>query len=154
VTCTAIVSPDTILRWHRDLIRRRHANASRRMEPGSPRTRRTIESLTLRLARETPSCGYRRVHGELATLGITVAASTVWDILKRHGIEPAPQRDCQTWAGFLSSQAHAILSCDFFRATALNGMTYFPRMNSIMDCWVQTCRYELLDRTLIWIRTT
>jgi putative transposase len=75
-----IVSPDTILRWHRDLIRRRHANASRRKDPGRPRTRRAICSLVLRLARENPSWGYRRVPGELATLGITVAASTVWEI--------------------------------------------------------------------------
>jgi putative transposase len=58
-------------------IRRRHAHASRRKDPGRPRTRRAICSLVLRLARENPSRGYRRVHGELATLGITVAASTV-----------------------------------------------------------------------------
>jgi putative transposase len=77
-----IVAPDTILRWHRDLIRRRHAEASRRKDPGRPRTRRAICSLVLRLARENPSWGYRRIHGELATLGITVAASTVWEILK------------------------------------------------------------------------
>jgi putative transposase len=57
-------------------------------------------------------------------LGITVAPSTVWEILKTHGIEPARQRDRQTWAGFLRSQAHAILACDFFTATALNGATY------------------------------
>jgi transposase len=57
-----------------------------------------IQSLVLRLARENPSWGYRRIHGELTTLGIKVPPSTVWEILKTHGIEPAPQRDRQTWA--------------------------------------------------------
>lgn len=120
-----IVSPDTILRWHRDLIRRRHAKASRRKRSGRPPTRRSIQALVLRLARENFGWGYRRIHGELAALGITVAPSTVWEILKQHGIEPAPERDRQTWAAFLRSQAHAILACDFFTATALNGATVY-----------------------------
>src|SRR4029077_11875267 len=81
-----IVSPDTILRWHRDLIRRRHAEVSRRRRPGRPQTRRAIRSLVLRLARENTSWGYRRIHGELTMLGIKVAPSTVWEILKQHGI--------------------------------------------------------------------
>jgi putative transposase len=113
-----IVSPDTILRRHRDLIRRRHAHASRRKDPGRPRTRPAIYSLVRRLARENPSRGYRRVHGEPATLGITAAASTVWEIFKQHGIEPAPERDRQTWAGFLRSQPHAIGACDFSASAA------------------------------------
>jgi putative transposase len=120
-----IVTPDTIMRWHRDLIRRRHAAISRRKRPGRPPTRRAIQSLIMRLARENPGCGYRRVHGELTTLDITVAAFTVWEILKQHGIEPAPQRNHQTWAGFLRSQAHAILACDVFTATTLTGATYY-----------------------------
>jgi putative transposase len=132
----------------------------------------------------------------------------VWDILKRHGIDPAPQREGTTWAAFLRHQAHAIVACDFFAATTLSGedvlrvrrhralqpprprsrrhraphrvmghpdrdrdSTYtaafdavftcegigivttvirMPHMNSIMERWVQTCRLELLDRTLIW----
>ncbi len=76
-----IVSPDTILRWHRDLIRRRHAKISRRRRPGRPACRRSIQELALRLARENNSWGYRRIHGELAALGIKVAPSTVWEIL-------------------------------------------------------------------------
>ena len=68
-----IVSPDTILRWHRDLLRRHHARVSHPKRPGRPPTIRSIRSLVLRLARDNPSWGYRRVHGELATLGITVA---------------------------------------------------------------------------------
>jgi putative transposase len=72
-----IVSPDTILRWHRDLMRRRHADASRRKRPDRPPTLRAIQALVLRLARENSGWGYRRIHGELAALGIKVAPSTV-----------------------------------------------------------------------------
>src|SRR3954452_21305293 len=71
-----IVSPDTVLRWHRDLLRRHHAKASRPKRPGRPPTVRSIQDLVLRLARENSGWGYRRIHGELATLGITVAPST------------------------------------------------------------------------------
>lgn len=225
-----IVSPETVLRWHRDLMRRRHADASRRKRSGRPPTRRSIQALVLRLARENSSWGYRRIHGELAVLGIKVAPSTVWEILRAHGIEPAPARDRQTWAEFLRGQAHAILACDFFTVTTLSGATLYvfaviehanrrirvlgttahptadwvtqaarnvvmdlqdvgatvrhlirdrdskftrafdavfeaegievvttgirvPRMNSITERWVQTCRHELLDRTLIRNRT-
>jgi transposase len=72
-----LVHPDTVLRWHRDLIARRHATASRPRRSGRPRTLRSIRALALRLARENSSWGYRRVHGELLTLGVKVAASTV-----------------------------------------------------------------------------
>jgi putative transposase len=116
-----IVSPDTVLRWHRDLLRSRHAKASRPKRPGRPPTVRSIQNLVLRLARENTGWGYRRVHGELATLGITVAPSTVWEILKTNGIEPAPERDHQTWTGFLRGQAHAILAADFFETRTLTG---------------------------------
>jgi transposase len=120
-----IVSPDTILRWHRGLVRRRHAHASRRKRPGRPQTRRSIQAIVLRLARENSGWGYRRIHGELAVLGIKVAPSTVWEILRAHGIEPAPERDRQTWAAFLRGQAHTILACDFFTATTLNGASVY-----------------------------
>jgi transposase len=68
----------------------------------------------LRLARENPGWGYRRIHGELLVLGIKVAASTVWEILHRAGIDPAPERTTATWAGSLRSQAGAPLAWDFF----------------------------------------
>ncbi len=68
----------------------------------------------LRLARENPSWGYRRIHGELLVLGIKTAASTVWEILQQAGIDPAPERTSTTWASFLRSQADALLACDFF----------------------------------------
>ncbi|MFF3879121.1 integrase core domain-containing protein [Streptomyces sp. NPDC001978] len=116
-----IVSPDTILRWHRDLLRRHHAKTSRPKRPGRPPTHRSIQTLVLRLARENPSWGYRRIHGELAVLGIKVAPSTVWEVLQRNGIEPSPSRDHQTWAAFLRNQAHAILAADFFETRTLTG---------------------------------
>ncbi len=75
--------------------------------------RRTVRSVVLRLARENESWGYRRVHGELAALGIIVAPSTVWQILKDAGIDPAPRRDGPGWAEFLRSQAQGILALDF-----------------------------------------
>ena len=74
-----LVTPDTILRWHRDIVRRRWAARSMRGRTGRPATRRNIRALILRLARENPGWGYRRIHGELAGLGVTLAASTVWE---------------------------------------------------------------------------
>jgi putative transposase len=221
------VRPDTILRWHRDLLARHHAGRSRPKRPGRPPTVRSIRALVLRLATQNPHWGYRRIHGELLVLGITLAASTVWEILTQAGIDPAPTRAASTWADFLRSQAHALLACDFFTTHTLSGtpMQVFaviehahrririlgatahpttawvaqaarnlvmdlddlgararfmirdrdgkfpigfdavladagirvvltgvriPRMNAIMERWVQTCRRELLDRTLIW----
>ncbi|MGW3658778.1 integrase core domain-containing protein [Streptomyces sp. NPDC005151] len=222
-----LVRPDTVLRWHRDLMKQRHARTCRPKRPGRPPTVRSIRILILRLVRENPSWGYRRLHGELATLGIKIAASTIWEILKAEGIDPAPDRSATTWADFLRSQADTLLACDFIETVTLTGqrqyilaviehatrrvrilgttvhptarwvsqaarnlvmdledagasVTYLirdrdakfpalfdqiladagikvvlagirtPRMNSIMERWVQTCRYELLDRTLIW----
>jgi putative transposase len=116
-----IVTPGTIVRWHRDIVRRRWARLSRQSRSGRPATRRTVRSVVLRLARENESWGYRRIHGELAGLGITVAPSTVWQILKSAGIEPAPRRDGPGWAEFLRSQAQGILALDFFTVGLLNG---------------------------------
>jgi transposase len=224
-----LVWPDTVLRWHRDLIARRHAARSRPKRGGRPRTVRSIRVLVLRLARENPDWCYRRVHGELLVLGVKLAASAVWEILKEAGIQPAPQRASSTWADFLRSQADALPACDFFETATLSGARLYvlaviehanrpihvlgatahptaswvaqaarnpvmdledagcrvrhlirdrdgkfpelfdtvlndtgiqvvlsgvrmPRINSITERWVQTCRRELLDRTLIWDR--
>ena len=100
-----LVTPDTILRWHRDIVRRRWAARSRRGKTGRPATRRNIKALVLRLARENPEWGYRRIHGELAGLGVNIAASTAWEILKNAEIDPAPRRSGPTWSQFLRSQA-------------------------------------------------
>ncbi|WP_078938645.1 integrase core domain-containing protein [Kitasatospora aureofaciens] len=221
------VRPDTVPRWHRDLVARRHAARSRPKRPGRPRTVRSIRALVLRLAAENPAWGYRRLHSELLVLGVKVAASTVWEILKEAGIPPAPERTSSTWANCLRSQADALLACDFFETVTLSGARLhvlaviehtnrririlgatahptaswvtqaaknlamdledagrrarymirdrdgkfselfdavlkdaeiqvvfggvrIPRMNSLMERWIQTCRRELLDRTLIW----
>jgi putative transposase len=207
----------------------RHAVASRPKRAGRPRTVRSIRALVLRLARENSSWGYRRIHGELLVLGVKVAPSTVWEILREAGIDPAPQRTSENWATFLRSQAEAILAADFFEVITLAGArmhvlaviehasrririlgatahptaawvtqavrnlamdledagrtaryvirdrdsrfpalfdailadtgvktvlsgVQMPRMNSIIERWIQSCRHELLDRTLIWNR--
>jgi transposase len=116
-----LVTPDTIVRWHRDIVRRRWAARSMRGKTGRPAVRRNIRALVLRLARENPHWGYRRIYGELAGLGVKVAASTVWEILKNAGIDPAPRRTRPGWSQFLRSQAEAILACDFFTADLLDG---------------------------------
>jgi transposase len=221
-----LVTAGTILRWHRDIVRRRRGHLSRRGRSGRPATHRKVRPAVLRLARENESRGYRRIHGELAALGITVAPSTVWEILKNAGIDPAPRRDGPGRAEFLRSQAQGILAPGFFTADLLNGArvhvlaviehgtrrvrilgttehpvqarvvqqarnllmdladagtrvkfmihdrdasftTAFdevfraagtgivrsaiqaPRMNSVMERWIGSCRRELPDRTLV-----
>jgi len=116
-----LVAPETILRWHRNIVRRRWATRSRRGNNGRPATQRNIKALVLRLARENPEWGYRRIHGELAGLGVKIAASTAWEILKNAGIDPAPRRTAPTWSQFLRSQAEAVLASDFFTADLPGG---------------------------------
>jgi putative transposase len=107
-----IVSPRTLLRWHASLVRRKWTYPRR--VPGRPRTASAIRELVLEMARENPGWGYRRIHGELAGLGHKVAPSTVWQILKDAGIDPAPTRCGQSWRAFLEAQAKTILAVDFF----------------------------------------
>src|SRR4029450_4859248 len=106
-----LVSPRTLLRWHAHLIARRWTYPHRR--PGRPPTAPPTRALVLRMARENPRWGYRRIQGELVGLGHPVAASTVWAILKNAGLAPAPRRAGARWRQFLSAQAHAILAVDF-----------------------------------------
>jgi transposase InsO family protein len=106
------VTPATILRWHRDLVARKWDYASRR-RPGRPSTSTSVKTLIIRMARENPAWGHRRIQGELARLGHAIAASTVWEVLHAAGIGPAPRRAGPTWQEFLASQAHAIIACDF-----------------------------------------
>jgi putative transposase len=116
-----LVRPDTVLRWQCDLLVRQHAARSRPHRRGRPRTLRSIRALVLRLAQENSGWGYRRLHGELLTLGVKVAASTVWQILREAGIHPSPDRTATTWAAFLHSQAHALLAADFIETMTLTG---------------------------------
>src|SRR3981081_1200731 len=106
------VTPDTLLRWHADLVKRRWRFKRRR--PGRPPTRPSIRRGVLRRASENPNWGYRRIAGELAGMGRQVGASTVWAILKRAGFDPCPRRSGPTWGEFLRAQAEGILACDFF----------------------------------------
>src|SRR5690349_18378818 len=106
-----LVTPRTLLCWHHQLLARRWTYPHRR--PGRPPTPPPIRTLLLRMARENPRWGYRRIHGELIGLGHPAAASTVWSILKDAGLDPAPRRAGPTWRQFLSAQAHAIVAVDF-----------------------------------------
>ena len=105
-----IVTPDTLLRWHRKRVARYWTQPDR--PRGRPPIAAEVRQLILRLASENPTWGYRRIHGELAGLGHTLASSTVWRILKTNGVEPAPDRSDVTWSQFLHSQA--AVACDFF----------------------------------------
>src|ERR1017187_8429979 len=87
-----LVTPDTILRWHHDIARRRQAASSAHASTGRPATRRNIQALVLRLARQNTQWGYRRIHGELAGPGVKIAAPAVWDILQATGTGRAPRR--------------------------------------------------------------
>jgi transposase len=112
-----LVQPATLLRWHRDLVRRRWTYAGRR--PGRPPLAAQMQELILRLARENPSWGYKRIQGELVALGLPLSASSVWNALHRHGIEPAPRRASVSLREFQRQQAAAILECDFFTVETL-----------------------------------
>src|SRR5438876_9319555 len=91
-----LVTPATLLRWHRELVARRWTHPHRR--PGRPATAAEIREVVVRLARENPAWGYRRIQGELVGLGVKLAASTVWTILKNAGVEPAPRPLEPSWA--------------------------------------------------------
>jgi transposase InsO family protein len=105
------VQPETLLRWHRELVRRRWTYPRRAGRPSLPSG---IVQLVLRLAAENPTWGYRRIHGELVTMGVRLAPSSVWEILRRYGIDPAPNRLGPSWSEFLKAQATTMVACDFF----------------------------------------
>ena len=110
----SIVTPDTILAWHRKLIARKW-DYSKRRGPGRPRVKDEIPKLTVRMAQENPGWGYTTIRGALSNLGRTVARETVRNILKEHGIVPAPERRKRTpWSTFLKSHWDSIAAADFF----------------------------------------
>ena len=115
-----LVTPATILRWHRQLIARRWT--TKPVRPGRPAIPAGLRALIIRLATENPTWGYRRIHGELAGLGYPIGASTVWTILHTAGIDPAPRRAGPSWTEFPRAQAHAILACDLFH---LDTITFY-----------------------------
>jgi transposase InsO family protein len=111
---TTIVTPDTILRWHRQLVAQKWDYSERRRSVGRPRVEKEIVDLVLRFARENPSWGYDRIQGALANLGHAVSDQTVGNILKEHGIEPADDRKRQTtWKTFIKSHWDVLAAIDF-----------------------------------------
>jgi len=117
-TATFMVTPTTLLGWHRRLTSWR--NRPPRRPRGRPPTHPDLEKLVCRLAEENPAWGYRRIHGELSGLGYQIGATTVWDILHRNDISPAPRNRDSTWAEFLRTQAAGIVSCDFFTVDTIS----------------------------------
>jgi putative transposase len=105
------VKPETLLRWHRQLIARRWTYSHR--TPGRPPLARSLREQILRLARENPNWGYKRIVGEIKGLGIAVSATSVRKVLLEAGLQPAPQRTRSSWRAFLRAQAGSMLACDF-----------------------------------------
>ena len=108
-----LVTPQTLLRWHRELVRRKWTYRKAR-RPGRPPLDAEVVALVLRMARENPRWGCVRICGELRKLGIRVGATTIRTLLRRQGLGPAPRRSGPTWMQFLRAQAAAIVACDFF----------------------------------------
>ena len=111
---STIVTPDTLLRWHRDLIARKWDSSDRR-SPGRPPMMAELGKLIVKMAIENPSWGYTRIQGALANLRHAVGRGTIANVLKAHGIEPAPQRGKRTsWSTFLKAHWEVIVATDFF----------------------------------------
>jgi putative transposase len=112
--CTSLflVTPQTLLRWHRELVRHKWTYPNTR-KPGRPPLDPEVVTLVLRMARENPRWGCGRISGELRKLGIRVGATTIRALLRRGGLGPAPRRGGPTWTQFLKAQAEAIVACDF-----------------------------------------
>ncbi len=123
-----IVTPETLLRWHRELVARKWTFVERR-GPGRPRTREELVALVVRMARENRSWGYRRIVGAISNLGHEVSHQTVAKILKRHDLAPAPERGKRMlWKEFIRSHLETLAAVDFFTAefwTAGGLTTYY-----------------------------
>jgi transposase len=112
-----IVTPDTILAWHRKLVAQKFDGSQQRKALGRPKIDTELEALVIRMARENRSWGYDRIVGALANLGYTISDQTVGNILKRHGIPPAPARKkTTTWKEFIRTHMDVLVATDFFTA--------------------------------------
>jgi putative transposase len=125
----SIVKPETILAWHRTLVAKKFDGSPQRKTPGRPPVDAALEALVVRLARENGSWGYDRIVGALRHLGYTISGQTVGNILKRHGIAPAPERQkTTTWNAFIRTHMDMLVATDFFTAevwTACGLVTYY-----------------------------
>jgi putative transposase len=116
-----LVTPQTLLRWHRRLIRRKWTYSKTGRPPIDPQ----IAALIMRMARENPRWGCVRIGGELRKLGIRVGATTIRTLLRRHGLGPAPRRTGPSWAQFLRAQAEGVVACDFFTVETIRLKTLY-----------------------------
>ena len=119
-----VVRPETLLRWHRELVRRKWTY-KRRGRPGRPPIDPEVRALIVRLGRENPRWGHQRIRGELLKLGIRVSATTVRTVLLRQCLDPAPRGTGPSWSEFLRAQAAGILACDFFTVQTLRLKTLY-----------------------------
>ena len=109
-----LFTPDTILRWHRMLVAKKWDSSDKRKHVGRPRIRQVIVDLILRFAQENPTWGFDRIQGALANVGYAISDTTVGNVLKQHGIQPAPDRKRQTtWATFLKAHWEVLAAIDF-----------------------------------------
>ena len=115
-----IVRPETVLGWHRALIRRKWAAYAGRSRPGRPRLAEECRQLILRLAKENPSWGYGRIRGELLKLGYSVSPTAIRNLLRRHGLPISPHRSRLSWRQFLRAQAASIVATDYFTVEIWN----------------------------------
>ncbi len=124
-----IVKPETVLGWHRKLVARKFDGSQQRKAPGRPTIDQEVEALVARMAKENRSWGYDRIVGALANLGYTISDQTVGNILKRHGIPPAPERKTTTtWKEFILTHMDVLVATDFFTAevwTTAGLVTYY-----------------------------
>ena len=136
-----LVTPETLLRWHRRIVARRWTYPDRR--PGRPPLEPWVSELILRLARENSHWGYVRIVGELRKLGITVSATLVRNVLRRAGVPPAPERGASSWWAFLRQHGNSILACDLFTVDTV----WLRRLYVLFFVSIGTRRVEYVART-------